>query len=89
MTTIKSIQDSIDLKADAYATNQLETLSAVFKQYLVNNIDPAIYVDLEIHKDLLLNRLFDATSPVHAKLHRAFYNQERTRLIIIALTKLS
>ena len=89
MATIKTIQDSIDAKANTYALNQLQTLSNVFKQYLVNNIDPSIYVDLEVHKDLLLNKLFDANSPVHTKLHRAFFNQERNRLVTIALTKLT
>ena len=89
MATIKSIQDSIDVKANTYANNQLNNLSDVFKNYLVNNIDPAIYANLEVHKGLTLNKLFDSGSPVYTKLHRAYFIQEQTRLVNLAITKLS
>ena len=89
MATIKTIQDSIDAKANTYALNQLNNLSSVFKQYLVNNVDPAIYIDLEVHKNLLLNNLFESASPVHTKLYNAYFTQERNRLVTLALTKLT
>ena len=89
MPTIKDLQDGIDTKANTYANNQLQTLSSVFKQYLVNNVDPAIYADLEVHTGLLINNLFDAASPVHTKLHRAYFIQEQSRLVTLTLTKLS
>ena len=89
MATLKSIQDSIDVKANTYANDKLNTLSDVFKNYLVNNIDPAIYANVEVHKGLTLNKIFDSGSPVHTKLHRAYFEQEQTRLVNLALTKLS
>ena len=88
MATIKTIQDQIDLKGDQYADTMLNSLSTKFKNYLLNNIDPAVYADVEVFKEQPLVSIFDAGSPVHTQLHRAFRQIKINELVTKAIQTL-
>lgn len=89
MPTIQSLQDSIDIKADAFATSKLKTLSTLFKQFLVDNIDSSIYTEAQIYEGLSVSELLEQGSPAHKYLHHQYFIQEQSRLITLALTKLT